>query len=315
MLQSSEATCFPRESKLAEFQRQPPYSVFGQALNQVVARSELAALNNRIREPVCKHRKIDVTLSQSARVMCAERNLDPVVDIEPLGMMINTLGVKRQPRHKTECRIEIGETILSRDRIATLKHVPVRHLAQRFDPLLRGQLFQHEHSPFCTQPGYRHQCDTHNNRILYASLIKANGYHAWLIQRRLKVKQNNRSDTWKRGLQARQEVLGADYVQKAFDNADELTRDLQDYLTEHAWGAVWTRPGLARNIRSMINLAMLTALNRPHELEIHVRGALNNGVSREEIKEVLLQTAVYCGAPAAIDAFRVARKVLSESER
>jgi 4-carboxymuconolactone decarboxylase len=129
------------------------------------------------------------------------------------------------------------------------------------------------------------------------------------------VKQNDRSETWQRGLQARQEVLGADYVQRAFDNADELTRDLQDYLTEHAWGAVWTRPGLPRNIRSMINLAMLTALNRPHELEIHVRGALNNGVSREEIKEVLLQTAVYCGAPAAIDAFRVARKVLSESER
>lgn len=127
------------------------------------------------------------------------------------------------------------------------------------------------------------------------------------------MSSHDKSETWKRGLKARQEVLGTEYVQRAFDNADELTHDLQDYLTEHAWGAVWTRPGLPRNIRSMINLAMLTALNRPHELEIHVRGALNNGVSREEIKEVLLQTAVYCGAPAAIDAFRVAKKVLAET--
>ncbi len=123
----------------------------------------------------------------------------------------------------------------------------------------------------------------------------------------------DKSDTWLRGYEARSRALGKDYVDNALNNADDLTRDLQDYLTEHAWGASWARPGLDFRTRSMLNLAMLTALNRPHELEVHLRGALRNGVTRDEIKEILLHAAVYCGAPAALDSFRVARKVLAEA--
>lgn len=125
---------------------------------------------------------------------------------------------------------------------------------------------------------------------------------------------DNRSEAWRRGYAARSKVLGEAYVEKAFQDADDFTRDLQDYLTEHAWGASWARPGLDFKTRSMLNLAMITALNRPHELEIHVRGALRNGVTREEIKEILLHTAVYCGAPAALDGFRIAKKVLAEEQ-
>ena len=115
---------------------------------------------------------------------------------------------------------------------------------------------------------------------------------------------SGKSDTWKRGLAARKKVLGEDYVDKAFANADAFSKDLQEYLTEHAWGASWGRPGgLDFKTRSMINLAMISALNRPHELEIHLRGALRNGVSRDEIKEILLQVSVYAGVPAANTAF------------
>ena len=124
--------------------------------------------------------------------------------------------------------------------------------------------------------------------------------------------EEQKSDAWKRGYAARSQVLGSEYVERAFRDADEFTRDFQDYVTEHAWGASWARPGLDFRTRSMLNLAMLTALNRPHELEIHLRGALRNGVTQDEIKEVLLQAAVYCGAPAALDAFKVARRVLAE---
>ncbi len=127
--------------------------------------------------------------------------------------------------------------------------------------------------------------------------------------------QSGKSDTWKRGLAARKKVLGEDYVDKAFANADAFSKDLQEYLTEHAWGASWGRPGgLDFKTRSMINLAMISALNRPHELEIHLRGALRNGVSRDEIKEILLQVAVYCGAPAAVDSFRTAKKVFADAD-
>ena len=117
------------------------------------------------------------------------------------------------------------------------------------------------------------------------------------------------------GLQVRRAVLGADYVDAAIGRADDFTGPLQDYITEHAWGAVWTRPGLERKTRSMLTIAMLTALNRPHELTLHLRGALTNGVTREEIREILLQCAVYCGAPAAVDAFRTAQQVLAEAEQ
>ncbi len=121
------------------------------------------------------------------------------------------------------------------------------------------------------------------------------------------------SDKFRDGYEVRSEVLGADYVAERFAQADAFTIDLQEFLTEHAWGAVWTRPGLERKTRSMLVLAMTAALNRPHELEIHLRGALHNGVTADEIKEVLLQVAVYAGAPACLDGFRVARKVLSEA--
>ena len=126
--------------------------------------------------------------------------------------------------------------------------------------------------------------------------------------------QSGKSETWKRGYAARTKVLGEEYVEKAFGNADDFSRDLQEYITEHAWGASWGRGGLDFKSRSMVNLGMISALNRPHELEIHLRGALRNGVTRDEIKEILLQVAVYCGAPAALDAFRIARKVFAEAD-
>ncbi|UCE30081.1 MAG: carboxymuconolactone decarboxylase family protein [Burkholderiales bacterium] len=122
-----------------------------------------------------------------------------------------------------------------------------------------------------------------------------------------------KSEAYRSGLAVRSDVLGKEYVERAFREADAFTADLQDFLTEHAWGAVWARPGLTRKTRSMLVIAMTAVLGRPHELEIHVRGALNNGVSVDEIKEVLLQAAVYGGTPACLDGFRVARKVLKEA--
>lgn len=115
-----------------------------------------------------------------------------------------------------------------------------------------------------------------------------------------------------KGLQTRREVLGADYVDASIRNADDFSRPMQELVTQYCWGEVWNRPGLDRRTRSLLNLAMLTALNRPHELKLHVRGALNNGVTKDEIREVLLQAAIYCGVPAAIDGFRVAREVFKE---
>ena len=120
------------------------------------------------------------------------------------------------------------------------------------------------------------------------------------------------ADRYERGLAVRREVLGREYVDRAIDAADDFTRPLQELVTEYCWGAVWTRPGLERRDRSLVNLGMIAALNRPHELKLHVRGALANGVTEEEIREVLLQVAIYCGVPASIDAFRVAREVLDE---
>lgn len=114
------------------------------------------------------------------------------------------------------------------------------------------------------------------------------------------------------GLALRKEVVGADYVERSLAEADDLTRDFQAFVTEYAWGAVWTREGLSRRDRSLLNLGMLTALGKPNELKLHLRGALTNGVSREEIREALMQSAVYCGVPAALEAFRMAREVFSE---
>ncbi len=115
-----------------------------------------------------------------------------------------------------------------------------------------------------------------------------------------------------RGLKTRREVLGAEYVDAAIAKADDFSMPMQELVTQFAWGEVWNRPGLDRRTRSMLNLAMLMALNRPHELELHVRGALNNGVTKDEIREVFLHASVYCGAPAALDSFRNAKEVFVE---
>jgi 4-carboxymuconolactone decarboxylase len=126
--------------------------------------------------------------------------------------------------------------------------------------------------------------------------------------------KNVNKDRFDAGLEVRREVLGEEYVNQSLKSADEFTMDLQQLVTEYCWGEIWTRPGLSRKTRSMINIAMLTALNRPHELKLHIRGALRNGVTKEEIKEILLQTAIYCGVPAAIDSFRIAREVFQSEE-
>jgi 4-carboxymuconolactone decarboxylase len=118
--------------------------------------------------------------------------------------------------------------------------------------------------------------------------------------------------TYDKGLEIRTSVLGRAYVENSIRNADDLSKPLQDLVTEYCWGAVWGREGLDRRTRSLINLAMLSALNRPHELEVHVKGAINNGVKREEIVEIVMQIAIYCGVPASLDAVRVVRKALSE---
>lgn len=114
------------------------------------------------------------------------------------------------------------------------------------------------------------------------------------------------------GLALRKEVVGKDYVERSLAEADDLTRDFQAFVTEYAWGAVWTREGLSRRDRSLLNLGMLTALGKPNELKLHLRGALTNGVTRAEVREALMQSAVYCGVPAALEAFRMAREVFGE---
>ena len=109
------------------------------------------------------------------------------------------------------------------------------------------------------------------------------------------------------GLRIRRAVLGKEHVDRAIAEADEFSLPLQELVTEFGWGGVWARPGLSRKVRSLLNLAMLTALNRPHELRLHLRGAVRNGCTKKEIFEVFLQTSAYCGFPAAIDSFRVAK--------
>lgn len=118
---------------------------------------------------------------------------------------------------------------------------------------------------------------------------------------------------FKQGLEVRREVLGREYVDKSVESADDFMAAFQKMTTEWCWGAVWTRPGLDRRTRSMLNLAMLTALNRPNEVRLHVKGALANGVTVNEIQEVLLQACVYCGVPAALDAFKVAKEVIDQA--
>jgi 4-carboxymuconolactone decarboxylase len=115
-----------------------------------------------------------------------------------------------------------------------------------------------------------------------------------------------------KGLGIRRAVLGAEFVDNAIKTADDFSLPLQELVTEYCWGEVWGRPGLDRKTRSMLNLAMLAALNRPHEIKLHVRGALTNGVTKDEIKEIFLQVAIYCGVPAGVDSFRIARETFKE---
>ena len=114
------------------------------------------------------------------------------------------------------------------------------------------------------------------------------------------------------GLKTRREVLGADYVARSQATVDDFNREFTELLNTYCWNDIWNRPGLDRKTRSMLNLAMLSALGREHELKLHVNGALNNGLTKEQIKEVFLQVAIYCGVPAAVTAFRAAREVFSE---
>lgn len=120
------------------------------------------------------------------------------------------------------------------------------------------------------------------------------------------------SERFHKGLETRREVLGAAYVDGSIAKATEFNWPMQELVTEYCWNAVWNRPGLDRRSRSILNLGMISALNRPHELKLHVRGALNNGLTKEEIREILLQVAIYCGVPAGIDSFRAAQEVFNE---
>jgi 4-carboxymuconolactone decarboxylase len=122
-------------------------------------------------------------------------------------------------------------------------------------------------------------------------------------------------ETYQRGLEIRSVVLGEAYVNRALADADEFTKPLQDLVTEYCWGGVWGRDGLPRKTRSMLNLAMIPILNRPNELRTHIKAALTNGVTREEICEIFLQVAIYAGVPAAVDSFRIAREAFDELDQ
>jgi 4-carboxymuconolactone decarboxylase len=121
-------------------------------------------------------------------------------------------------------------------------------------------------------------------------------------------------EVFDRGLAIRKDVLGKEYVEKSIATADDFNLPMQELTTEYCWGYVWGREGLPRKTRSMLNIAMLSALNRNHELRLHLKGALTNGVTKDEIREILLQVAIYCGVPAGVDSFRTAREVFAELE-
>jgi 4-carboxymuconolactone decarboxylase len=126
--------------------------------------------------------------------------------------------------------------------------------------------------------------------------------------------EQTRRETYERGLKMRRTVLGDAHVQRSVDNVSDFARPMQDLVTEYCWGVVWTRDALDLRTRSLLNLVMLTALNRSHELGVHVRGALRNGVSVAEIQEALIQSAVYVGVPAALESFRIAERALADFE-
>lgn len=123
---------------------------------------------------------------------------------------------------------------------------------------------------------------------------------------------SEKTEKYEKGLAIRKKVLGAEYVEKSIANADEFSLPMQELSTEYCWGHVWSRPGLELRERSMINIAMISALNRPHELKLHIKAALGNGLTREQIREILLQVAIYCGVPAGIDSTRIAREAFAE---
>ena len=121
--------------------------------------------------------------------------------------------------------------------------------------------------------------------------------------------------TFEKGLEIRKSVLGAEFVEKSINSADDFNRPFQELVTEYCWGAVWGRPGLDKKQRSMLNLAMISCLNRPHELRLHIAGALKNGVTRDEIREIFMQVAIYAGVPAGVDSFRAAKEVFEKIDK
>ena len=121
--------------------------------------------------------------------------------------------------------------------------------------------------------------------------------------------------TYETGLKIRSEVLGKEYVENSMKSADDFNKPFQEFVTEYCWGAGWGRPGLSRKERSMLNLAMISILNRPHELKLHIRGALTNGLTKDQIREIFMHVAIYAGVPAGVDAFRQAREVFAEQKK
>ncbi len=119
-------------------------------------------------------------------------------------------------------------------------------------------------------------------------------------------------EMYEKGLEIRRSVLGKDFVDTTIANATDFNRPLQEYVTQYCWGEIWGRPGLDKKTRSIINLAMISALNRQHEVKMHVKGAITNGVTKDEIREVLMQVACYCGIPAGVDSFRTAMEAFKE---
>lgn len=122
-------------------------------------------------------------------------------------------------------------------------------------------------------------------------------------------------DKFEQGLKIRKQVLGEEYVEKSIQSANDFTLPLQKLVTEYCWGEIWGSDDLSLQQRSLINLAMIAALNRPHELKLHVKGALRNGLSQDTIRGVLMQVAIYCGVPAAVDSFRIAKEAILEFEQ
>jgi 4-carboxymuconolactone decarboxylase len=129
------------------------------------------------------------------------------------------------------------------------------------------------------------------------------------------MEQAMSKEVFERGLAIRKDTLGKDFVEKSFASADEFNKPMQELVTEYCWGAVWGREGLSRKTRSMLNLAMISTLNRPHELKMHVKGALKNGVTKDEIREIFMQVAIYAGVPAGVDSFRIAREAFAELDK